>query len=363
MGKYSLENYEKYKTIKIRPHPLPRNDSVSSSGQFEYVSFSWEELESVRGEYRLEKIKEALNTSRNPILVLTPELPSWVKEYADQCFAALIRKVGSYIDSDRRLAGVVISTLANSKEEWNAYMDSFETQTLLVDLCNDRLIHYLREHGRGFGLLVKCSEENWIECCEAFAKQKLQHVWKSYPVVLHVKGNVCGPHIKREAYRWHASVSNIDLGLGYDLTLRRLTYPETVSSQGSLPLRFWFVNTGSSRIYQEFQLWAQLKQGDTSYELPLHAATHSWLTGDLVHNEIIQLPDLSPGHYTLSLALLFKDRSYIKLNIQNEEQDGYYEAGTIQVEITNEDPLLNIWDTYYPEGYYPLEDPKVPEQE
>lgn len=363
MGKYSLENYEKYKTIKIRPQPIPGNNPVSSNGQFEYVAFSWEELEPVRGEYRLEDLKKALNTSQNPVLVLKPDLPPWVKDDADQCFAALIRRVGSCIDSGMRLVGVLISTLACSKEEWNAYLDSFETQTLLADLHSGKLIDYLREHGRGFGLLVKCSEENWIECCEAFAKQRLQHVWKSYPVVLHVADSACGPHIRREAHRWHASASNTDAGLGYNLSLRRLTYPETVSSRGSLPLRFWFVNTGSSRIYQEFQLWVQLKQGDKSYEIPLYAATHSWLTGDLVHNEIIQLPDMSPGHYTLSLALLFKDRHYIRLNIQNEQQNGYYEAGTIQVEITDEDSLLNIWDTYYPEGYYPLEDPKVPEQE
>ncbi|MEC0238326.1 DUF4832 domain-containing protein [Paenibacillus dokdonensis] len=361
MSRYSLENYEKYKTKKIRPQPLSPKEHASNHGLFEYAAFSWKELESARGEYRLEVIKEALNTVPNPILVLTPDLPLWVRDDAEDCFAALIRKVGSFIDSDRRLAAVVISTLADSKEEWNAYIDSFERQTLLADLQHDRLIQHLRDCSHGFGLLVKCSEENWIECCEAFARNNLQKVWKRYPVVLHVTDSVCGPHCRREAYRWHASLSNINVGLGYDLALRRLTYPETVSSRGSLPLRFWFVNTGSSRIYQKFQLWVQLKQGDFSYELPLIAETHSWLTGDLVHNEIIPLQDMPPGTYTLSLGLFFEDRSYISLQIRNQQQDGYYEAGTIQVEITDEDPLMNIWDTYDPEGYYPLEDPKLPD--
>ncbi|WP_054027476.1 DUF4832 domain-containing protein [Bacillus sp. FJAT-28004] len=361
MGKYSLENYEKYKAIKVRPYPLPRNEKNSGNGQFQYVSFSWRDLEPTRGEYRLEQVNEALNTASNPILVLKPDLPLWVKGHANDCFAALIRKVGSYIDSDSRLLGVFISTMADGKEEWNAYMDSFEVLTLLADLHNFRLIQYLREHGRGFGLLVKCSEDNWIACCEAFAKQKLQQVWKSYPVVLLNTDNVCGPNIRREAHRWHVSLSNLKIELGYNLALRRLTYPETVSSHGSLPLRFWFVNTGISRIYREFSLWVKLEQGDVSYELSMHAATQTWLTGDLVHNEIIQLPEMQPGNYTLSIALFYKDRSYIHLNIQNNEQDGYYEAGIVKVEITSEDPLLNIWDMYYPEGYYPLEDPKVPE--
>jgi hypothetical protein len=363
MGKYSLENYEKYKTVKIRPQPLSNSEHDASQGPFEYVSFSWRALEPHRGEYRLEAIHEALRTAQNPILVLVPELPIWVQDYAPDCFAALIRKVGSYMDSDRRLTAVLISTLADSKEEWNAYMESFETQTLLAELQNDRLIQHLREHSRGFGLLVKCSEANWIECCEAFAKHKLQKIWKRYQVVLHVTDDVCGPHTRREAYRWHAGLSNLNIGLGYHLTLRRLTYPETVYSRGSLPLRLWFVNAGSCRIYREFQLWVQLKQKEVSYEYPLHAATHSWLTGDLVHNEMILLKDMLPGKYTLNLALYFEDRSYIPLHIQNPQQDGYYEAGTIQVEISAEDPLKNIWDTYYPEGYYPLEDPVVPEQE
>ncbi|OZB95355.1 DUF4832 domain-containing protein [Paenibacillus sp. XY044] len=361
MSQYSLETYEKYKTIKIRPLPSSQMDHVSDHGLFEYVAFSWKELEPVRGEYRLEGITEALHTVPNPILVLTPDLPLWVQDYADECFAALIRKIGSYLNSDRCLAGVAISTLADSKEEWNAYIESFETHTLLVDLQNDRLIQHLRESSRGFGLLVKCSEENWLECCEALARNHVQKVWKRYPVIIHVTDDVCGPHTRNEAYRWHACLSNVDMGLGYHLALRRLTYPESVSSRGSLPLRFWFVNTGTSRIYRKFRLWVQLKQGKVSYELPLLAATDSWLTGDLVHNEIIPLQDMPPGEYTLSLGLFFEDRSYIPLNIRNPQQDGYYEAGTIQVETTHEDPLMNIWDTYDPEGYYPLEDPKLPE--
>ncbi|OMF68234.1 DUF4832 domain-containing protein [Paenibacillus glucanolyticus] len=363
MTPYSLENYEKYKTVKIRPVPLPNKNHDPGHGQFQYVRLSWRELEPARGEFRLEGIEEALRAALNPILVLMPDLPVWVKNDADDCFAALIRKVGSYIGSDRRLTAVLISTLSDSKEEWNAYIEAFDSQTMLAELQNDRLIQYVKERSCGFGLLVRCSEANWIECCEAFAVQKLQHVWKSHPVVLHVTDLACGPNIRREALRWHASLSNVNTGLGYDLALRRLTYPETVSSHGSLPLRFWFANTGSSRIYRDFQICVQLRQGEVSYELPLHAATHTWLTGDHVHNEMVPLPDMSPGSYTLSIALYFEDRSYVALNIQNRQQNGYYEAGSIQVEITHEDPLTNIWDTYYPEGYYPLEDPVVPEQE
>lgn len=363
MGKYSLEHYEKYKTIIIRPQPLSKNPPNFGNERTDYLTFSWNELEPSRGGYRLDGIKKSLNTASNPVLLLKPDLPVWVKDHADDYFSAFIRKVGSYIDGDRRLVGVVISTLADSKEEWNAYMDSFDALTILADLHHHRLIHHLREHGQEFGLLVKCSEDNWIACCEAFARLNLQDVWKSKPVILHLADQTAGPNIRREAMRWHACLSNIDMGLGYDLTLRRLTYPEAVSSNGSLPLRFWFVNAGSSRIYQDIELWLKLKQEHASYELPLNAATSSWLTGDIVHNEIVRLPDMLPGTYALSIGVFHKDRSCIHLNIHGEEKAGYYSAGTIKVEITDKDRLENIWDTYYPEGYYPLEDPKVPESE
>ncbi|RUT41396.1 DUF4832 domain-containing protein [Paenibacillus anaericanus] len=366
MGKYSLENYEQYPTVKMRPKPISGEQLDLSKSQFNFITLSWKEFEPARGEFRLEILEQALNKISNAILMIFPDLPVWVKNHSDDYsdyLSAFIRKVGSYIDSDRRLKGVVISNLKGSKVEWNAYMDSFETLTLFADLKNHSLIHYLRKHNRVFGLLVTCNESNWIDCCESFAKLKLSNIWRQSPVILNITDEVCGPNVKREAYRWHASLSNLDLELGYNMTLRRLTYPESVSSQGSLPLRFWFVNTGSARVYEEFELWVQLKLEDETYELLLNAPTQLWLMGDLVHNEITQLPNMKLGQYTVSVGLFHKDQSFIQLNIDSKEVNGYYEVGLIKVEPMNEDQLLNIWDRYYPEGYYPLEDPAVPEQE
>lgn len=362
-GPYSLERFEKYKTVKIRPAPLPASSVNSGSGQLTYIAFSWKDLEAQRGEYTLEEIGKAIGAAVNPVLVLKPEPPAWVERNAERYFASFIRKVGSCFGADRRLAAVVISTLADRQEEWNAYMDSFESVPILADLHDAGLILHLKEHGREFGLRVTCSEQTWIECCEAFARQSLQQVWKRSPVVLHITDPYGGPHIRREARRWHASLANADIGLGYRLALRRLTFPEAVHSRGSLPLRFWFVNTGSSRVYGEFDLSIRLRQQHARHEIPIRADTESWLIGDIVHNEIAALPDLPPGTYQVSLGLSRKDRTAIPLLIQGEAEDGYYELGSIQVErAEDDDPFTHIWDDYYPEGYYPLEDPKVPQQ-
>jgi len=364
MCMYSLDRYEKYKTVVARPVPLPRADASAGEERLTYLSLSWKELEPERGEYRLEGIEKALEAAAHPVLALSPEPPAWAKSAESACFAALVRKAGSRFDSDGRLAGVVIQVPTDSKEEWNAYMEAFVETPILADLQNAALIRHLRANGREFGLRVTCGEANWIECCEAFARQNLNGIWKRRPVILHVTDPVCGPNVRREALRWHASLANADAGcaLGARLSLRRMTYPETVSSGGSFPLRLWFVNAGSARVYREFGLWLRLRKDDASYDIPVRADTDSWLTGDLVHNEMLRLPDLSPGMYTVSLGTLFRDGTPLKLNIYGQGEDGFYAAGAVTVERTSADPLLNIWDSYYPEGYYPLEDPKVPEQ-
>lgn len=360
MVKYSLESYEKYKTAVIRPHPLLTAPSNLGMGKVNYITLSWMELEPVRGEYHLDSIESELNSTENPILILNPVLPLWAVKRPGDCFAAFVRKVGSFIGGHNRLQGVIISTFNDSEEEWDAYIDSFDKTYAFADIHNSKLISYLKKNNYDFGLLVKCSEENWIECCEAFARQNLQSIWKKSPVLIHVMDGNCGPNIVREAMRWHAVFSNVPLELGYNITLRRLAYPEEVSRGGALPMRFWFVNSGSSRVYRECKLKVRLKQGYKKYTITLNARTDSWDIGDITYNEIVHLPDVEQGKYTVSIGLFFIDGTPVNLNIVGDSEDGYYHMGSIEVDNRNRDELFNIWDTYYPEGYYPLEDPKAP---
>ncbi len=371
MGIYSLENYEKYKTKTIRFIPQSKTPSNFGAGQIHYVRLPWTSLEPNRGEFNLEFINKEMENVKNPVLMLVPEIPVWVSNHQSDAFAALIRRVGSFIGENKNLVGVVISTINNSRAEWDGYLDSFESTTVFADLNNKELIGYLKDKNKEFGLLVKCNEENWIDCCEGFAKQNLQHIWKKNPVLVHLTDDVCETNMSREIYRWHGGLSNILLDLGYNLTLRRVTYPEVVSKKGALPLRLWFVNMGTAKIYQPFTIKLRIKpQGlpqthgkDTSYELTLGGSTESWSVGDITHNEILQLPDMEVGIYTISIGLFLLDNTPIQLNNENIPVNGFCEIGTVCIDNKKRDELFNIWDTYYPEGYYPLEDPQVPEEE
>lgn len=356
---FTLDSYEQYETVLVRP--LPRAQDEPGSGRFTYVEAAWDELEPSRGAFALAGMKAAIRAATRPVLVLRPVPPAWAAADPAGCFAAFVRKVGSAVDADGLLEGVVITTTADRPEEWNAYMDAFEAVPLLADLHHAGMIRHLRERGRAFGLLVACSEANWIECCEAFARQQLQRVWRHSPVVLHVEDPSAGPAVTREALRWHAGLSNVDMGLGSRLALRRMTYAAAAASGGCLPLRLWFDESGSARRYRELALRLRLSRDGVAYEIPLHADTQAWLTGDLVHNEMLQLPEATPGDYAVALGAFAGDGSPVRLSIEGQGDDGYYEAGMLRIEGPGLDPHLGIWDTYYPEGYYPLEDPKLPD--
>jgi len=356
---FTLDSYEKYETVLVRP--LPRAQAEPGSGTFTYVEVAWNELEPSRGTYALEGLKEAIRAAAHPVLVLKPTPPAWAAADPAGCYASFVRKIGSAVDADGLLEGVVIRAVSDTPEEWNAYMDAFEAVPLLADLHHAEMIRHLRERGRAFGLLVACSEANWIACCEAFARQQLQRVWRHSPVVLHVEDPAAGPAVAREALRWHASLSNVDMGLGSRLALRRMTYAASAASGGSLPLRLWFDESGSARRYRQLELRLRLSGEGAVYELSVHADTQAWLTGDLVHNEMLQLPEAVPGDYAVALGAFTEDGSPVRLSIEGQGDDGFYEAGTLRIEGLGQDPHRGIWDTYYPEGYYPLEDPKLPD--
>lgn len=362
MGKYALENYERYNTYKIRPQPLPMAPDSKGRGQFHKVTLTWKELEPVRGGYNLRELHRLIDDTSNPVLMIKADFPSWVTERASECFASFIRKIGSSLDGNYKLEGIVITTIESCSHEWEAYIDAFGEFPLLVDMHNQELIQYLTIHNMDFGLIVKCSETNWIECCEKLAEYNLQEVWKKRPVLLQIEDSSCGPHIERQAWSWHASMANVPMDLGFSIALRRLTYPKQVSSNGALPLRFWFVNTGSAPCYRDSKVWIRLQQGSNRYDISLRVNTKDWLLGDVTYNEIVKLPEMDPGTYKVSLGIFFEDHSPMQLNMNCTIDHGFYELGSIEIDVVPREEYFHIWDEYYPEGYYPLEDPQSPEE-
>lgn len=360
MGQYSLDNYEVYKTYKVRPKPLHHALDNIGRGQVHFVIFTWSELEPVRGDYHLDKLNDVLSNTMNALLILEPQAPAWISEHKEECFARLVRRIGSNIGNLIQLMGVMITSVNQTKKEWNAYIEAFNHIPIIADIHNSELIQYLQAQDVDFGLFVSCNEENWMDRCESFARHHLQSTWERKPVILQVEEESCGIHVAREAFRWHAGLSNRSMDLGYRIELRRLTYPKSVTSQGMLPLRFWYVNSGTAPCYQDFGMKIRLQREDKTFILPIQINSKKWLPGDITHNELVKLPELDNGVYSLSIGLFFHDDTPIKLSIEGDCEDGFYTMGHIDVDEVNRDEFHHIWDGYYPEGYYPLEDPKEP---
>jgi hypothetical protein len=377
MGKYALENYSPYDTYIIRPKPLPYSKEMAGRGQVTFLDYSWDELEKERGIYEIDKIHKAIDSTVNPVLVLRQTAPSWLKDASEECFSKLIRRVGSSLRDEKFLVGVIITSAGRAPVVWDAYLEAFEHIPVLADIHDRDLINYLKEKGVTFGLIVACDEKNWLDCCEAFARYRLQHTWEKAPVLLQVMeaanaadaadaattnatDAAAGEHVSREALRWHAGYSNISMDLGFKFYLRRIHYPKKVSSKGALPIRFWFVNNGSAPCYMDFILKIKLKKDCQEYIINLNIDKKVWQLGDITHNEIVQLPNMEPGTYTLSTGVFFEKDTAMKLYIEMREDRGFYELGMLEVDTQNRDDLFHIWNDFYPDGYYPLEDPKEP---
>lgn len=362
MGKYSLENFEKYKTYKIRPQPLKTHPGNFGRGKVSFLTISWAELEPERGCFDLLPIESKLTEIHNPVLVIEPSPPRWASESVSAFYAGMIRKVGSVYDGDARLLGVAVRTLKNSPEELDAYRAAFPATELFCYLKSREDIRYYKNQSAEFGLIIQCNGENRVECGELMAKQNLQTVWKRNPVLIELPDEMAASVMENAAGFWHAALSNQEMDIGFNFSLRRLTYPKTVSAGGALPLRFWFVNTGTAPCYQKFQLKLKLSGDRQNYEIPLKAQTGQWEIGDIVHNEIVKLPETVLGRYQVSVGLFYENGNPVSLDITNSSTSGFYEVGTIEVDSQQRDDLFHIWETYYPEGYYPLEDPQAPNE-
>ncbi|GIP18312.1 hypothetical protein J40TS1_39540 [Paenibacillus montaniterrae] len=360
---FALDQYEAYETIVARPQLIKGNIYPQS---YQLIKLKWKDVEPERSSYQLDVIEQQLAAAaQHPYLVLwlEPGQPDWVEQDHNSAhFAAFIRKVGSAYGEDARLFAVVATMLGSTTDEWEAYADSFQAPYLLANVQDSAFIQQMRAQKRSFGLWLTATEDNWLACSEQIAKQRLGSIWKEQPVLLAVPEQKWGEELRNEAKRWHVALcGDADASLGARLALRRVTFPAIAYAGGHFPLRLWFVNDGSAKFYRPFKLWLRLHNEQENVVMALQADTSSWLTGDLVHNELLCLPDLPSGTYEVAIGVTYDDGAAVNMYIQEQDEDGFYHAGQITIAYSEDDPYRDIWKSYYPEGYYPLEDPQVPE--
>ncbi|WP_099204078.1 DUF4832 domain-containing protein [Scatolibacter rhodanostii] len=360
MGQYALEYYEKYKTHKIRPVISSRHPDNWGCKQFTPLHVSWQAIELKPGLFDISSVEKILLDVKNPLLILDLSPPPWAQEPLADLHKSFILKLGSMFDKGQFI-GVWLAPHQFSAMIADTFQSAFKNTPIIIDLTDTQAQNYFKYRNQPFGIQVSCLPEEFLSYRELFARQNLQHIWKSSPVILQMPKTAYTSETYTQAQKWHVSFSNVLMDTGYRLELRKLAYPKEVSSRGALPLRFWFVNTGTAPCYQTIRLKVRLSCDSNVYDISLKTENMSWSIGDIIYNEIVPLPEITVGEYTLSLGLWIEEHA-LQIANQLEFHHDFYMLGKILVDEQNRDDLFHIWDTYYPEGYYPLEDPQAPNE-
>ncbi len=345
MGKYSLESYERYKMTKCRPEEVlePREGA---------------------GYSRFTTVRAALDQRPEPesMALIAVRITREDLDCAAEAESRL-RSLASAYCAHPLVLGVVLSVegcSAMRRRLWEAAAEAFAPKRFFVPVTDGEQLDYALRRGLIGGLLAEIGE-NPYDTCEAFAEQNAQQLYKRMPVLVR-----CGVPAPRNAaayaQQWHASYTeNIpDALAGWRIALRRLNYPRQLSSGGFAPLQFWWTNRGPAYYHGRPQVCLRLVGNGCSIPVALNDCPPFIHLADRVYNDIIRLPEAPAGQYRVEYAILDEDRRPLVLCHAGRTPDGWYPAGFMNLDDIPRPEYEHIWDDYAADGYYPLEDPKVP---
>ncbi len=340
MGKYSLESYERYPVIRCRPEEDRRPVSGAGFSSFATVDVRPDDRPQLK-----EKTLLRLRISATEDAV-TAE--------------AAVRELASRYYRDPAVLGVTLAADQPScSRMWETVAEAFSPKRFYVPVTDGQMLNYALKQGFFGGILAEVGE-NPLDLCEAFAANDAQRLFERYPVLVRFTNPAQADG--RYALQWHAcAVEGVRALAGPRIALRRLNYPRLLTSGGFAPLQFWWTNRGPSPLYGPAEVRLRLVRdgipvatvlpGDRPERIPL---------ADRVFNRIIRLPLLPEGSYRLEYGLFAEDGAPVRLANTKPTGNGYYDGDAIHLDHLPRPELENIWQTYRPDGYYPLEDPKVP---
>ncbi len=307
-----------------------------------------------------------------------PEDPRYA-EY----FGRMIRELGKRYDGDPRLESVDLAivgawgegagadqlTDATRRALVDSYVESFD-KTPLVMMLTDAKTNGYGLSKKPVGWRVDClgdmggfSNPNWSHMLDRYPESivdfGMSNAWKKAPVEFEAcwvmrhwldKGWDVN-YIIDQSLKWHISSFNakssavprqlqaaVDRWLkrmGYRFVLRRFTYPAAVGVQGRIGFTTWWENKGVAPCYRKFPLALRLKSAGAERILPTDADIRNWLPGDNIYDSAVFVPpDLSPGNYALSLAIVdpMSHAPRVKLAIAGIADDGWYPLGAIRIQ-------------------------------
>ena len=347
MGKYSIDAFEQYPLVKIRPKVTRMAASC-----YQFVSLSWAQLETEDGQL----LTPAELGGGTVILQLNLDRPG---DVADAC--GFVRRMGSFYQGGKDLTGVVLSagnyTSAALVQLVQAYAQGFESTFLLAEPGTE-LMAACRKQQIKTGLWLNLNR-GILNLRRAIAEGNLQKTWRDAPVYLYASEDLREEQLDA-AIRWHASGVNLVAPIGPFMTLRRMMFPEGLTSGGLLPLRLWWQNIGTAPIYKTVEVKLELRSKDACYAIPVPDVLEKPDIGDSTLNLTAQLPKIACGSYGLWCGLKV-GRKFLPLAMEAAENGGMYCVGDVTLDDESRPYLATMWEEQYADGYYPLEDPAQPD--
>lgn len=346
MGKYSLDAFEQYPLTKLRPvmtGVIPN--------RYRLLELSWSALEPETGD-----------------LLSPPEIGDGIvllrlrldadRDISDAC--GFIRRMGSCYGGGKALGGVVLTsgtfTGIARKQLLQAYRQGFDSTFLLVQPGTDWM-ELCRREAIPVGLWLPLSA-GILNLRRRIAKGNLARNWEKNPAYL-CSGGELSPEELEAARRWHVSGANVAAPLGAQMTLRRMMFPQDLTSGGIMPLRMWLQNIGTAPVYHEVRVRLVLRSEREQFAVPVPGTLRPGL-GDTTFNTTAQLSQIPCGTYSLWVGLE-TDKGNLPLAMDAPAENGMYHIGEITLDDVPRPYLSTMWETQYADGYYPLEDPAQPE--
>lgn len=306
-----------------------------------------------------------------------PEDPRYAKY-----FGQMIRNLGERYDGHPDLesvdaaivgawgegAGSELLTQETREALVDAYLDSFKNTPLVMLLTDQKTNSYALSKA-DVGWRVDCLGDmggfnpNWSHMQDYYPQAIInfgvRDAWKKAPVTM----EVCWvmqhwkdmgwdiDYIIDQSLKWHISSFNAKSSavpdewwsqvnrwlkqMGYRFVLRKFTYPSVIVPNGQLSFTSWWENKGVAPCYKKFPLALRLKNDKRTEILITAADIRTWLPGDNLYDDAVQLPsDMPLGEYDLHLAFLdgVFNKPKIKLAISGKQPDGWYHLGKIKVQ-------------------------------
>lgn len=242
-----------------------------------------------------------------------------------------------------------------------AWRRAFDRAPLIARAEDTTLIGALRALDLPFGLLLD-ARGGILPVRRLLAENGLQNVWQASPVFLLAAGCPDGAKaLERAMGGWHVLAADVPGAAPGALLVRRVTYPQTLAAGGAFPVRLWLQNVGNTPVYGASRFQLRLRGPGGCREIPLGLCPPRWPVGDTVYNEIAQLPGLAAGSYQLECRVLRGHGGTVPFYGAGAGADGWYPLGGAALDAAPRPELYDAWADRYPDGYYPLEDPKLPE--